>query len=340
MATNFRNTTLNEERIFGNTSGMNTAGGLISTSHPPALPPRPVFSGGGGDMMFGNRYGYAGQSAYHGYSPYGGYSSMDIYGPRGYGGYGMGQGYGGYGNGGYGGINNPEHRFIQLAEESSRPAFQILESLVGAVGNVAMMLDSTFFAVTSSFRAVLSVAANLAHLKGTFAQFWSSLAVVRAAVWLYKKMLYKLRLTKTDPTMEAFKEAFNGTAANSDVTLNNPRKHSSSLLAALFMGFMLSVPYMLIKLFAPKVTEDNALSNPALWSNPIEVQALHKFDASNAQEMSIRAGELVLLAPKQIQNDKHLLNTGWVLAASADRKTCGIIPLNYVQALKQSVESQ
>lgn len=339
MATNFRNTTLNEERIFGNTSGLNTSGGLLSTSHPPALPPRPAFSGGGGDMMFGNRYGYAGQSGYHGYNPYGGYSSMDMYGPRSYGGYGMGQGYGGYGNGGYGGINYPEHRFIQLAEESSRPAFQILESLVGAVGNVAMMLDSTFFAVTSSFRAVLSVAANLAHLKGTFAQFWSSLAVVRAAVWLYKKMLYKLRITKTDPTIEAFKEAFNG-SANTDAAVNNPRKHSSSLLAALFMGFMLSVPYMLIKLFAPKVTEDNALSDPALWSNPIEVQALHKFDASNAQEMSIGAGQLVLLAPKQIQNEKHLLNTGWVLAASADRKTSGIIPLNYVQALKQSAESQ
>ncbi|XP_035919215.1 probable peroxisomal membrane protein PEX13 [Anopheles stephensi] len=341
MATNFRNTTLNEERIFGNTSGLNTSGGLISTSHPPPLPPRPAFSGGGGDMMFGNRYGYAGQSGYHGYNPYGGYSSMDMYGPRSYGGYGMGQGYGGYGSGAYGGgaFNYPEHRFIQLAEESSRPAFQILESLVGAVGNVATMLDSTFFAVTSSFRAVLSVAANLAHLKGTFAQFWSSLAVVRAAVWLYKKMLYKLRITKSDPTMDAFKEAFNG-SASTDAAVNNPRKHSSSLLAALFMGFMLSVPYMLIKLFAPKVTEDSALNDPTLWSNPVEVQALHKFDASNAQEMSIRAGQLVLLAPKQIQTDKHLLNTGWVLAASADRKTCGIIPLNYVQALKQTIESQ
>uniref|UniRef100_A0A182ULP9 Peroxisomal membrane protein PEX13 n=1 Tax=Anopheles merus TaxID=30066 RepID=A0A182ULP9_ANOME len=341
MATNFRNTTLNEERIFGNTSGLNTSAGVIPTNHPPPLPPRPQFSGGGGDMMFGNRYGFPGQSGYHSYSPYGGYSSMDYYGHRSYGGYGgYGQGYGGgYGSPG-GAFNYPEHRFIQLAEESSRPAFQILESLVGAVGNVATMLDSTFFAVTSSFRAVLSVAANLAHLKGTFAQFWSSLAVVRAAVWLYKKMLYKLRITKTDPTLEAFKEAFN-VSTGSDVNgNNNGRKHSSSLLAALFMGFMLSVPYMLIKLFAPKVSEDTALSDPAMWNNPVEVQALHNFDASNAQEMSIRAGQSVLLAPKQIQTDRHLLNSGWVLAATTDRRTSGIIPLNYVQALKQSVESQ
>ena len=179
-------------------------------------------------------------------------------------------------------------------------------------------------------------------------------------------MLYKLRITKTDPTLEAFKEAFN-VSTGSDVNgNNNGRKHSSSLLAALFMGFMLSVPYMLIKLFAPKVSEDTgkrfsincadlhaagliqfpflfsypALSDPAMWNNPVEVQALHNFDASNAQEMSIRAGQSVLLAPKQIQTDRHLLNSGWVLAATADRRTSGIIPLNYVQAMKQSVESQ
>uniref|UniRef100_A0A182NNR9 Peroxisomal membrane protein PEX13 n=1 Tax=Anopheles dirus TaxID=7168 RepID=A0A182NNR9_9DIPT len=342
MATNFRSTTLNEERIFGNTNVLNTSAGVLPTSHPPPLPPRPQFSGGGGDMMFGNRYGYPGQSSY-GYSPYGGgYSSMDYYGHRGYGGY-MGQGYGGYGSAGYGNAGSygyPEQRFIQLAEESSRPAFQILESLVGAVGNVAMMLDSTFFAVTSSFRAVLSVAANLAHLKGTFAQFWSSLAIVRAAVWLYKKLLYKLRITKTDPTMEAFKEAFN-MSTNNDSASNGRRTRSSSLLAALFMGFMLSVPYMLIKLFAPKAPEENApLNDASLWSNPVEVQALHNFDASNPQEMSVRAGQIVLLAPKQIQTDRHLLNTGWVLAATSDRKATGIIPLNYVQALKQPIESQ
>ncbi|XP_035779844.1 probable peroxisomal membrane protein PEX13 [Anopheles albimanus] len=333
MSSNFRNTTLNEERVFGGGPSL-----PLSTSHPPPLPPRPQFTGGGGDMIYGNRYGFPGQSGMHGYSPYGGYSPMDYYGHRGYGGF-MGQGgYGGYGNPGT--LNYPEHRFIQLAEESSRPAFQILESLVGAVGNVATMLDSTFFAVTSSFRAVLSVAANLAHLKGTFAQFWSSLALVRAAVWLYRKMLYKLRITKTDPTMEAFREAFRiSTSVDGSASDGSQRKHSSSLLAALFMGFMLSVPYILIKLFAPKMNEDHASADPRQWNNPLEVQVLHDFDASNPQELTIRSGQMLLLAPKQIQLDRHLLNTGWVLAAPMDRKNAGIIPLNYVQALKQATET-
>lgn len=42
-----------------------------------------------------------------------------------------------------------------MAEENSRPAFDSIQSLVNAVGGVAMMLENTFFALTSSFRAIL-----------------------------------------------------------------------------------------------------------------------------------------------------------------------------------------
>lgn len=82
---------------------------------------------------------------------------------------------------------DPESRFIQLAEESSRPAFQSIESLVMAIGNIAAMLDSTFFALTSSFRAILGVAANVGQLRGVFAQFWSTFALIRGVTWLYRK---------------------------------------------------------------------------------------------------------------------------------------------------------
>lgn len=42
-----------------------------------------------------------------------------------------------------------------MAEESSRPAFESIQSVVYAVGSVAMMLENTFFALSSSFRAIL-----------------------------------------------------------------------------------------------------------------------------------------------------------------------------------------
>lgn len=126
----------------------------------------------------------------------GGYSAGG-YGTGGYGygsmGYGMG-GFGGYG-GNYGGYNrfggmnsnDPEQRFIQMAENSSRPAFESIESLVSAIGNIASMLDSTFFALTSSFRAILGVAANFGRLRTVFAQFWTTFAIFRGLKWIYRK---------------------------------------------------------------------------------------------------------------------------------------------------------
>lgn len=163
----------------------------------PALPPRPfvnqqqsygIGSSGmyGGNSMFGGGYGSGFGNSMYGASSYG-----SMYG-------GAGMGYGGYGGSGYGGGYNrfgggsnnpmdPESRFIQIAEESSRPAFQSIESLVSAIGNIAAMLDSTFFAITSSFRAILGVAANFGRLRGVFAQFWSTFAIFRGMTWLYRK---------------------------------------------------------------------------------------------------------------------------------------------------------
>jgi len=77
-----------------------------------------------------------------------------------------------------------------MAEESSRPAFQSIESLVHTFGSVSFMLESTFNAVYSSFRAVLSVAENFGRLRTMFGQFFSTFAVLRTLQWLYRKLLY------------------------------------------------------------------------------------------------------------------------------------------------------
>jgi len=85
------------------------------------------------------------------------------------------------------GENDAEQRFIHMAESSSRPAFQSIESLVSAIGNIASMLDSTFFALTSSFRAILGVATNFVRLRSVFAQFWTTFAIFRGLNWMYRK---------------------------------------------------------------------------------------------------------------------------------------------------------
>lgn len=191
---NFRNATITEPRVFGplpQTGGVQTSMGRIPVQQAtvPALPPRPF---GPTTSMMPNQMGMYGGGMY-GTSMYGGggYGMS----PYSMGGYGMGSynrfgGGGGMFAGGAYGCRDPmdaENRFIQLAEESSRPAFQSIESLVMAIGNIAAMLDSTFFALTSSFRAILGVAANFGRLRGVFAKFWSTFALVRGITWLYKK---------------------------------------------------------------------------------------------------------------------------------------------------------
>jgi peroxin-13 len=76
-----------------------------------------------------------------------------------------------------------------MAEESSRPAFQSLESMVQAFGSVSMMLESTFFAIHSSFRAVLGVAENFGRMRGMLAQVFSALTIFKAVRWAYHQLL-------------------------------------------------------------------------------------------------------------------------------------------------------
>lgn len=334
--TNFRNPVLSEPRVFGGQYSLSTPAGVVTTSsQPPPLPPRPLQQSvglGGGIGGYGSGFGSRFGMPSYGYSGFGGgYGGYGSYG----GGFGYGGGYGGgmYGNGyGMGANVYPEHRFIQLAEESSRPAFQNIESLVGAIGNIAAMLDSTFFALTSSFRAVLGVAANFAHLRGVFAQFWTSFALFRWIIWAYRKILYWLRITRTDPSTASFKEAFK--AAEADKLAPVAQKKGSSMPVVLFLGFIMSAPYLLMKLFGENSETPDAAKNPRNWTGALEAVAIYNFDASSPNELTIRAGQPVLIAPKSIQVEQNLLNTGWVLA-SVDNTVSGLIPVNYVQGSKQ-----
>lgn len=198
---NFRNAIISEPRVFAPHQSIQTAAGRVPLTnggvHAPPIPPKPYATQnqaamvgaamGGAPMGMYGQYG----SGMYGNSMYGNSYGNNLMG-------GVMSPYYRYGN--YpsmytNGFNNnrmrdpmdPESRFIQLAEESSRPAFQSIESLVMAIGNIASMLDSTFFALTSSFRAILGVAANFGQLRGVFSQFWSTFALIRGVSWLYKK---------------------------------------------------------------------------------------------------------------------------------------------------------
>lgn len=89
------------------------------------------------------------------YGGMGGYGSM----------YGGGMGMGGYGGGGMygqpgmmgnGGPNDP-NSLTNTFSQSTQATFQIIESLVGAFGGFAQMLESTYMATHSSFFGLFSL---------------------------------------------------------------------------------------------------------------------------------------------------------------------------------------
>lgn len=86
---------------------------------------------------------------------YGGMGGMGGYGGM-YGGMGGMGGMGGYG-GMYGGMppNGDPNSLTQSFNQSTAATFQMIESIVGAFGGLAQMLESTYMATHSSFFGML-----------------------------------------------------------------------------------------------------------------------------------------------------------------------------------------
>lgn len=126
-------------------------------------------------------------------SPYsrlgGGYGAMGAMGGMGsmYGGYGgMGGGYGGgmygmspYGMGAYG--MGGEQSLVQSLGQSTQATFQIIESIVGAFGGFAQMLQSTYMATHSSFFGMLTGSIHTHRLISY------SHGLCRRAIWQFEK---------------------------------------------------------------------------------------------------------------------------------------------------------
>lgn len=82
--------------------------------------------------------------------------------------------------------------------------------------------------------------------------------------------------------------------------------------------------------------------NPAKWTAPIQTQAVYEFVARSPSELSLRAGQMLHVAPRDIQQTLNLLNTGWALATT-NGQTSGIIPISYVkspQQMRQEMQDQ
>ncbi|EDO41172.1 predicted protein, partial [Nematostella vectensis] len=244
-----------------------------------------------------------------------------------YGGYGGGYGgYSSYGmmNRGYG--QEGTSTFVRRAEESSQAAFQSVESIVQAFGSIAMMLESTHFAMFNSFRAVIGAADHFSRLKNHLLSAFGAVAIFRTLKYLYQKLLYMLGLIKTSGLdEEVWTDA--ATSAASAAAEGDAKRASRSWPIIMFFAVVMGVPWLIWK-FLQSVSSEEDSSKDWMTGEGDHVLAKAEFDfnAQGEDELSFAAGTVLRLAPK----GKQPRMRGWLLA-TVDGVKDGIVPGNYVK---------
>ncbi|KAF9971847.1 Peroxisomal membrane protein PAS20 [Actinomortierella ambigua] len=283
-----------------------------------------------------NRMGYG--SSYGGYSSYSSpYSRMGMYGSS-YGGYG---GYGGYGMNRMGmGMNgmspmNPEElSLMQRMEQGSAPTFQLIESVVGAFGGFAQMLESTFMATHSSFMAMVGVAEQFGHLRSYLGQILSVFALLRwAKSLLYRLMGKKMPVNTQELTPGNFQEF-------------QARPRFSKRPIVLFLVAVIGLPYLMGRLIRalsrqPDLQQQQQQQQIAAGGQgavaPVNPQnldfarALYDFQPSGPQELAFRRGDIIAILSRQ---DPLGQESQWWRGRLRSGEM-GLFPCNYVEIINK-----
>ncbi|XP_017293445.1 peroxisome biogenesis factor 13 isoform X2 [Kryptolebias marmoratus] len=302
---------------FGAAAGspLTSVGPPVLTRMAPPVPPRPVQqSYRPSYSSFTSSYNPYGSSFYSGYSPYTYGSSYNL--------------------GAYRHFPHTEDvapsRFVQQAEESSRGAFQSIESIVQAFTSVSMMLDATFSAVYNSFRAVLDVANHLTRLRADLTRVLSAFALVRTLRYLYRWLRRFLRRGSDGDVEDLWADSMSDALAAGSSRADGTKEQSvKSWPILLFFAVVLGGPYLIWKLLSSSSGSEENTSNWASGEDDhVVARAEYDFSAASEEEISLRAGDVLNLAPKELQPRVR----GWLLA-SVDGQTTGLVPANYVKIL-------
>lgn len=296
-----------------------------------------------GSGMYGS--GMGGLGGLGGYSRYGsGMGGM-------YGGYGgMHGGYGGgmYGGGMYG--NNGSYG--QSGEggfaESTQATFQLIESIIGAFGGFAQMLEATYMATHSSFFTMISVAEQFGHLKSALGSFLGIFALIKYVKKILAKITGKnMNYLKIDAKEFAKFEAKSNNGSAPD---KPARKRLSLKPLLIFLAMVIGTPYLLKKLVfylakQRNIPLPNQFAQPGLTQghggqpqeqmdiSKIEFgRALYDFVPENEQvELGLKTGDLVAILSKL---DPMGRESKWWRVRSRDGKS-GYIPGNYVEIIQR-----
>lgn len=236
--------------------------------------------------------------------------------------------------GGYG-IGQNSNGFLRSAEDSSRGAFQSIESVVSAFTAVAAMFESTYFAVYNSFRAVVGVADQFHRLKTQLSSILSAFALVRFFKYILRKLIRIIRLgrvsanvseilTNTD-SVWSIAEKYN----DAEKLVMESKKSSTNWPLIMFFGVVFGGPWLIWKILSSVDvnSKDNSLWMTGKIDHFIAVSEFD-YDSLNVDELSFKRGHRIIIAPKEYQPNVR----GWLLG-SVDGTTHGIMPANYLKIM-------
>ncbi|KAF2675271.1 hypothetical protein BT63DRAFT_33133 [Microthyrium microscopicum] len=347
-----------------------------SSTAPPALPSRPAtlssvvnqtasnYSTMNGAGAYGaSPYGMSGMNStygtgYNSYSsPYNRFGGMggSMYG-GGMGGMGGGM-YGGMGGGMYGGgmggmygnqmgmdPNNPS--LTQSFSNSTQATFQLIQSIVGAFGGFAQMLESTFMATHSSFFAMVSVAEQFGNLRQTLG---SVLGIYTVMGWL-RSLLAKVTgrpppARSTDLTPAKFAK-FNGRLPDGSPAPPAPSRKPLLVFALAVFG----LPYLMGKLIKALARSQEESERRRLEALPAETpldpsqllfcKVLYDFNPENGAavpgvDLAVIKGDLVAVLSKA---DPLGNPSDWWRCRARDGRM-GYLPAPYLEPIQRRVQN-
>lgn len=279
----------------------------------------------------------------------------------GYGGYGSGMG-GMYGSGMGGGMYGSGMGGGMYGQngmqgpgglgEGTQATFQLIESIIGAVGGFAQMLEATYMATHSSFFTMVSLAEQFGNLKNALGSLLGIFALIKFA----KKIFYKLtgKTYNHGINMKEFSK-FENKQKKLEENLrrqqggaNKPARISFKPLM-LFLAASIGFPYLLSKAIQRINQQQQEQQQRRLQDQqgmvagtrrPIDpeslefAKALYEFNPENPNiEIELKPKELVAILSKL---DPLGNESKWWKVRSRTGKV-GYVPLNYLSIIERKV---